>query len=75
MESRVDAETFAEMHDKRVGKLLADGVPDWKANIPTMPGTYRDAFVYEGAISLHQLEANLAKLGNFHTYDGWQAQR
>jgi hypothetical protein len=39
--------TFGQIHDQRVDTLKKGGVPDWKANIPTMPGAYMDAVTQE----------------------------
>ncbi|WP_080753198.1 RHS repeat-associated core domain-containing protein [Janthinobacterium lividum] len=60
--------TFGEIHDARVGELTSQGVPDWKANIPTMPGAYLDAVKKEGANSFRALDIGFrewAKLPRF----------
>jgi uncharacterized protein RhaS with RHS repeats len=54
--------TFAEIHDARVDELIARGVPDWRANIPTMPGAYLDAIRQETSNSLMQLDRNIRNL-------------
>ena len=46
--------TFAEIHDARVEELTNQGVPDWKANIPTMPSAYGEAFQREDAQTSRQ---------------------
>lgn len=57
--------TFGQMHDAKVDQLRMNGVPDWRANIPTMPGAYVQAVKQEGGISVWQLETNLLKMANF----------
>lgn len=60
--------TFGEIHDARVGELTSQGVPDWKANIPTMPRAYLDAVKKEGANSFRALDMGFrewAKLPRF----------
>jgi RHS repeat-associated protein len=54
--------TFGEIHDAKVDALRAEGVPDWKANIPTMPGAYLEAVKQEGGLSVQALEKNLMNL-------------
>ena len=54
--------TFGEIHDDRVDELLSRGVPDWRANIPTMPGAYLDAVRQETANSSLQLERSIVNL-------------
>ena len=54
--------TFGEVHDARVDELISNGVPDWRANIPTMPGAYLDAVNLEIGNSLRQLERNILNL-------------
>ena len=39
--------TFGQIHDQRVEQLTKGGVPDWKANIPSMPGAYMEAVTKE----------------------------
>lgn len=56
--------TFAELHDAKVDELRAKGVPDWRANIPTMPETYWEAVKQEGGKSMQQLQDNLLKLSH-----------
>jgi RHS repeat-associated protein len=54
--------TFGEIHDARVDELTSKGVPDWRANIPTMPGAYADAVRQEMGNSLLQLQRNILNL-------------
>ena len=54
--------TFGQIHDAKVDELLAKGVPDWKANIPTMPGAYWQAVKQEAFNSYQALERNLMNL-------------
>lgn len=54
--------TFGQIHDDRVDQLISQGVPDWRANIPTMPGAYRDAVRQETVNSLRNLENNIRNL-------------
>lgn len=54
--------TFGEIHDARVDQLIRQGVPDWRANIPTMPGAYRDAVVQETSNSLQRLDQAIRNL-------------
>jgi RHS repeat-associated protein len=54
--------TFGQIHDARVEQLVNQGVPDWRANIPTMPGAYRDAVVQETSISLQKLDKAIRNL-------------
>ena len=56
--------TFGELHDTKVDDLSSKGVPDWRANIPTMPETYWEAIKQEGGKSMQQLQDNLLKLSN-----------
>lgn len=57
--------TFGQLHDARVDALLAQGVPDWRANIPTMPSAYWDAVMQEALNSYLTLERNLNNLAGF----------
>lgn len=54
--------TFGQIHDAKVDQLRAKGVPDWKANIPTMPGAYLQAVRQEAFNSYQALERNLMNL-------------
>jgi hypothetical protein len=54
--------TFGQIHDAKVDELRAQGVPDWRANIPTMPGAYWDAVKQETANSYKSLESNFINL-------------
>lgn len=54
--------TFGQIHDAKVDELRAKGVPDWKANIPTMPGAYWQAVKQEAFNSYVALERNLMNL-------------
>lgn len=54
--------TFGEIHDAKVDELLTRGVPDWKANIPTMPGAYWQAIQREAFNSYLALERSLMNL-------------
>lgn len=54
--------TFGEIHDARVDALRAQGVPDWRANIPTMPNAYLQAVRQESFNSFLALERNLMNL-------------
>lgn len=56
--------TFGQIHDAKVDDLRSQGVPDWKANIPTMPEAYWEAVKQEGGNSMQQLQDNLMKLAN-----------
>ena len=49
------AETMSEIHDALVDFLTDHGVPDWLANIPTMPGCYDLAVRMEILNSLKDL--------------------
>jgi len=51
--------TFGKIHDARVDELVSKGIPDWRANIPTMPGAYWDAVKQESFNSFMDLEKNL----------------
>ena len=53
---------FGEIHDAKVDALRAQGVPDWRANIPTMPGVYLSAIRQESFRSFQALERNLMNL-------------
>jgi hypothetical protein len=54
--------TFGEIHDARVNQLVSSGVPDWRANIPTMPGAYLDAVKREMENSLLKLDQSIRNL-------------
>ena len=54
--------TFGQIHDAKVDELRARGVPDWRANIPTMPGAYLQAVRQESFNSFQALERNLMNL-------------
>lgn len=54
--------TFGEIHDARVDELVSHGVPDWRSNLPTMPGAYTDAVKKEMGNSLLQLERAVKNL-------------
>ncbi len=54
--------TFGQIHDDRVDQLISQGVPDWRANIPTMPGAYKDAIRQETGNSLRNLDINIRNL-------------
>ena len=41
--------TFGIIHDAKVDRLRAEGVSDLRANLPTMPGAYVEAFKKEDA--------------------------
>jgi hypothetical protein len=56
--------TFGEVHDAKVYDLRLQGVPDWRAIIPTMPEAYWQAVKQEGGKSMQQLQDNLLKLSN-----------
>ena len=51
-------ETFGQIHDAKVDEILSKNVPDWKANIPTMPEAYWQAAKKEGN-SMQKLQNNL----------------
>lgn len=57
--------TFGQIHDAKVVELRANGVPDWKANIPTMPGAYVEAFKKEDAYTSRQFEVWINKIFGF----------
>jgi RHS repeat-associated protein len=54
--------TFAEIHDPMVEALIAQGVSDWRANIPTMPAAYLEAVRRESFNSFQALERNFLNL-------------
>ena len=54
--------TFGQIHDARVDLLTSQGVPHWRANVPTMPGAYLDAARQEMINSLQDLERNIRYL-------------
>ena len=54
--------TFGKIHDDRYDEMISKGVPEWRANIPTMPGAYLDAVRQETGNSLLQLERNILNL-------------
>lgn len=61
--------TFTSIHDNLVDSLTQRGVPDWLANIPTMPGVYGQAFLQELMNSSFQLfDSNLFEHELEHDY-------
>lgn len=44
--------TFGKVHDAKYDTLRRRGVPEWRANLPTMPAAYAEAVQLEGANSL-----------------------
>ena len=50
--------TFASMHDSLVGILTNNSIPDWLANIPTMPAAYAYAFTNELLNSAFKISDN-----------------
>lgn len=49
-------ETFGQIHDAKVDEILSKNVPDWKANIPTMPEAY-----WQAAKKRRELNAKIAE--------------
>jgi RHS repeat-associated protein len=47
--------TFASMHDRFVGEMVAAGYPDWLVNVPSMLGLYFTAVEWEALNSLFSL--------------------
>lgn len=54
--------TFGEIHDARVDELTSKGVPDWRANIPSMPGAYTDAVHKESLNSIQRIQNGILNL-------------
>ena len=54
--------TFGVIHDAGVEELTSRGVPDWLANVPTMPGAYREAVREEVGNSLLNIEREVRDL-------------
>jgi RHS repeat-associated protein len=57
-------QTFGKIHDAKVHAQRSQGIPDWRANVPTMPQAYWQAVVQEGGITVQWLENNLMGLSN-----------
>jgi RHS repeat-associated protein len=47
--------TFGAMHDSAVGNMRSNGIPDWIANVPSMPGIYMAAVLREIVNSVGKL--------------------
>ncbi len=54
--------TFGEIHDATFDSLKSQGVPDWRANIPTMPSSYMKAVRQEMFNSFMAMENAIRRL-------------